>query len=75
MVLAYIKMGLRWLAATGTGALTVALTYMMDSLGAIDVDITTTTGIVLLLVVTGGTKLISWLVAKIPKGDTGDPPA
>ena len=71
----YIKMALKWLAATGTGVLTVAGAYVLDQLAALPIDLGTTQGIVLLLVVTGATKLVTWLVAKIPAPAPEEPPA
>ena len=75
MLLAKIKLALRWVVSIGSGALVVFLTYFLDALGAIHFDANTLDGVLLFAVVTGATKLVSWLIALIPKGETGDPPA
>ena len=56
---------LKWLAATGSGALVASLTYITGALGVIELDMTTTEGLLLAVVVTGATKLLGWLVAMV----------
>ena len=56
---------LKWLVATGSGALVASLMYITGTLGAIELDMTTTEGLLLATVVTGVTKLLGWLVAMV----------
>jgi hypothetical protein len=68
MIKSWISIGLRWLAGAGAGALSVALVYLLDSLQAIPIDMGTTEGTVLFVVVMLASKLLSFLVGKIPVG-------
>ena len=62
----YIKPALKWLQATGVGALTAAILYFSDALQTVEGDPGTLEALVLGFVVMLGTKAAGWLVGKLP---------
>jgi len=71
----YIQAALKWLQAVGAGGLTVLLVYLVDAFQAIPVDFSKIDGLILAAIVTGATKLLGYLIAKLNPVPPEIPPA
>ena len=61
----YIQAALKWLQAVGAGVATVAVTFVLNAFQAIPIDFSTMDGLLLAAIVTGATKLLGYLIAKL----------
>lgn len=69
----WVKAAMKWLQGIGAGLATVVLTYLLDAFQAIHIDMTTTDGIALVVVVTLATKALGWLMNKLGPANEGEP--